>query len=98
MITERRRPGAPLGNQNRLIHGDRSKQSVEQRRRSVATVKTLGWAAHASGLVEGRCRFRHVGPDQIELLPDELVSALAAHYPIGAVMIRLGAPARSQPR
>lgn len=70
------RGGAPLGNQNRFIHGRRSRAFIQQRRQRAAILKASALLLSQSGMLLGRCRSRPIRPDQWEYLPPEWRSLL----------------------
>ena len=65
------RGGAPLGNQNRLIHGRRSRAFIQHRRQRAAMLKACALVMHRLGMFSGRCRSRPIRPDQWQYLPSE---------------------------
>jgi hypothetical protein len=80
----RRRPGAPLGNQNAFIHGRRSKQSSDLCRARAANMKALAWALRELGMIQDRCRPRPLRPDQARFIDQELLEVVrvaGGYYP-----------------
>ncbi len=72
-VVQSRRPGAPLGNQNRLIHGRRSKAFIERRKKTAAILRASALAMSRLGFLSGRCRCRPLRPDQLRFVPDDWI-------------------------
>lgn len=72
-----RRPGAPLGNQNRLIHGRRSKAFIARRKETAAVLKASALIAMKFGILNGRCRPRPIRDDQLHHVPPEWLPLIA---------------------
>lgn len=63
-----RRVGAQPGNQNRYVHGRRSRAYLHQKALSRARLRVLALLAAEAGLISGPCQVRPVGPVQVALL------------------------------
>lgn len=74
---ERRRPGGQPGNRNAWRHGRHGHASLARRKAAHAEAKLLAIAAHALGMVPGRCRVRPLRVDQIAVLAQHRPGLLA---------------------
>lgn len=86
-VVQSRRRGAPVGNQNRLVHGCRSRASIERRKEAAAAIKACALMLSKLGMLDGRCRYRPLRPDQLRFIPPEWIPAIAPYFVQPAAII-----------
>jgi hypothetical protein len=67
-VIQKAKRGAPIGNQNRWVHGRRSRAFLDARKLTGARLKVAAHIAVNLGWIPGRCRARPIRLDQVRLL------------------------------